>query len=181
MAPTIPTGMPATVQAGDTVQWTQAFDDFPPSEGWTVAIALRGASKLDATATARTADYLFTLPAADTAPLAPGTYTWAIYATLASARYVAASGVVVVETDLQAAVRYQTFDETHLAAIEAEITARLSGTGSAHEGYTIAGRQIAKVPLRDLYRMRATYQARVWRQQHPGMASPMVQVTFPGG
>src|SRR6185437_3193062 len=72
--------------------------------------------------------------------------------------------------DSSPAGAFQTFEEKTLAAIEAVITARVSGTGPSAdiEAYQIAGRAVTKMSMTELLRLRGTYRAVVWRQQHPG-------------
>lgn len=91
--------------------------------------------------------------------------------------------VIIVEPSVasSAAGAFQSFEEKTLAAIEAAIVARTTGTGVSPdiESYHIAGRAVMKMSLTDLYRIRGTLRAVVWRMQHPGKLSMPRKVTFP--
>lgn len=75
---------------------------------------------------------------------------------------------------------FQTFEEKTLAAIEAVITARMNGGSPSAdiEAYHIAGRAVTKISPTELLRLRGTYRALVWRQQHPGKLSKPRKVEF---
>lgn len=78
-----------------------------------------------------------------------------------------------------AAGAFQSFEEKQLAWIEAAITARSAGTSSPDiEAYHIAGRSVSKMSLADLYKLRGTLRAVVWRMQHPGKLSVPRRVRF---
>ena len=87
--------------------------------------------------------------------------------------YDADSGTLVVTPNLavEAASDQRTHAEKMLAVIEAEIQARIDGTGSAHDAYGIAGRSIQKLKMTELEAMRAKYGAEVARQRNGGVAN----------
>jgi hypothetical protein len=82
--------------------------------------------------------------------------------------------------DTSPAGAFQTFEEKTLAAIEAVIAARVSGSGPSAdiEAYHIAGRAVTKMSLTELLRVRGMYRAVVWRQQHPGKLGKPWKVDF---
>jgi hypothetical protein len=90
--------------------------------------------------------------------------------------------VIIVEPSVatSAAGAFQTFEEKTLAAIEAAIVARTTGSGYSPdiEAYHIAGRAVTKMSLTELYRVRGTLASVVWRQQHPGKLSKPRKVVF---
>jgi hypothetical protein len=62
-----------------------------------------------------------------------------------------------------------------LLLVETEIQARIDGTGSAHESYTIGTRQLNKIPLEgpnSLTALRVQYQLEVQRQRNGGRLPP---------
>lgn len=91
--------------------------------------------------------------------------------------------VIIVEPSVKtsAAGTFQTFEEKTLAALEALIVARTTGTtySADIEAYHIAGRAVTKMSLTELYKLRGTLRAVVWQQQHPGKLSKSWHVTFP--
>jgi len=122
--------------------------------------------------------YTVTVAPAKTAGLAAGSYKWQSYATLAGNRYTVDTGVFTLVQNLSAVTgaAAQTHAEAVLVKIEAEIVARLAGDGSSHEHYTINNRQIQKIPILTLMRLRAIYQSKVYRLQNPGSLRPRCSV-----
>jgi len=47
------------------------------------------------------------------------------------------------------------------------------------ESYSIAGRSISKIPVRELMELKGRYEYLVWRQRNPGQFSQSVDVEFP--
>jgi hypothetical protein len=44
--------------------------------------------------------------------------------------------------------------------------------------YQIAGRQITKIPIRELYGLRSLYRAEVWKERHPNRSNPTRAIAF---
>lgn len=178
---------PVDFMAGDTVTWEKALSDYSPADGWVLSYALAGPSIVDGTkvtVTPGTVDWTVTLPGTLTAPLLPGTYRWTAFATLAGVRNVVDEGVFSVRPD---AAKIASAVVSHaakmLAALEAEILARVSPTasnpvGSAHDSYSINGRSIAKMKMGELEQLRDRYTTEVWRERNPSSASPSRVVRF---
>ena len=137
--PTIPTTEPTTLASGTTWQWTKSLSDFPASAGL-ARVSLAGATSLSFAATATGDVYAVTVPAAVTEDVTAGTYQWLARLTLGGVVYDADSGTLVVTPNIavDAASDQRTHAERMLAAIEAELQARIDGTGSAHDAYSIA-------------------------------------------
>lgn len=191
MAPTTPTGAPSTAVAGDSWRWRIAdLADYPQAEGWSLKYRILGKSRLstDVSPTFQSSGddaqhWLVTIPLADTAALLPGRYRL-IARMVGSGAYAGreetvADSVLTVQPDPRtaAAGELQTHAEKLLALVESEIEARLTGTGSAHEGYTIEGRAITKIPLTELTRLRAKYASAV-RQERSGRVGRRVEAVF---
>ena len=101
--------IPSTLRAGDTLSATWSDPDHPATAGWVLRLTLiNSAARYQANAAASGADHVLTVPAGTTTAWAPGTYTWAVDATLAGARATVASGTVQVLPDLAAATTYDT-------------------------------------------------------------------------
>src|SRR5512146_889492 len=174
MAPQVPVGEPKALQAGITWSWKRSeSSDFPIADSWVYTYYLTGKTSLSFAATNGTNDFTVTVTAATTASVAAGNYKWQLRASLAGAVYLVDEGEFVVEADtaVSAASDQRTFAEKQLALVESEIAARLDGTGSGNEGYTIGTRQITKIPIKELHTLRAWYAAEVQRQRLGRMAS----------
>lgn len=159
MAPPIPTGEPQQLVAGDTWTWQRSVPEYPATDGWTLAYAFRGAASIDAVADAGGAGYTVTVPAAQTAGLAEGTYEWVAFVTNAGGeRYTVAAGRVAVLanfTKLSGADR-QHHVERALALIETQIEQLLA---SPIESGTAEQTTFAKRPLTELRIERNLYRA----------------------
>lgn len=183
MAPTVPATEPQILVAGDTWAWTKTLSDYPPAEGWTLGYAIRGQSVLantDVVVVTSGAGYSITVAKAKTAPLIAGAYKWQSFVDGSGAHagehYTVEEGVFTVEPNLSAVVDNSavTHVERMIARIDAEIEARLSGNGGAHESYSINGRSIAKIQMKELMNMGGIYRARLHRLRNQGALGPSV-------
>lgn len=172
MAYDVPCSEPTLLRAGDSWRWDRTFADYPVSEGWVLSYAFLSLS--DATAAGKltwdanwvTDDgitFSVAIPATATATLSAGAWRWAAFVTLDDDRFTAAEGTVQVESNLAtaAAGAEVTWASEMLAVVRAEIQARINGTGSAHEGYTIGDRALNKMSMAELNKMEASLSARV--------------------
>lgn len=171
--------MPAYFVAGTTWQWTQRLYDvvsgaeFATADAGTVKFHLNGKVSLEFSASDNgDGQWLFSLaptatPGTDDIPL-DGNYRWHILGTLATKVYSLGSGVIAVTgyPDTANASDNRTHAEKMLALIEAELQARVPGTGAAVDAFTIGTRQFQNVPLKDLEALRAKYAAEVAIQRY---------------
>lgn len=180
MAPLTPTGVPAQVIAGDTWKWRiQDLQDYPFSESWQLLYEFVGIAALHITQAmvvyastgADAGFWVITVPLGSTT-IAAGRYRllgrMVGSGTYAGLEYTISDDVVVLIANPRTAAAgdFQTQAEKMLAKIDAEISARLSGTaGSAHESYQVDGRALNKVTLHDLNRLRGKYAGRVYREK----------------
>jgi hypothetical protein len=176
VAPSVPTVVPSSFRAGDTVRFTRGYADFPAGDGWTAKLTLAGPSKVSVDASASGNDFSFTLTAAQTANLLPGTYTLQVTAALSGARYTAESAVVTVEADVQAATAgaLEHQDEKELRLLNAELLARAEND---HTEYAIDGRSLKRESLESLRAWRDTLRERI-AQRRRGTVR-MAAVRFP--
>lgn len=184
MAPTVPTGEPERLTAGDTWQWTRSFSTYPISEGWGLSYAINGAEALPWDASWVTDDgstFTVLIPAAST-ELPAGRYEWAAILTgsgsYAGQRYVGASGVLVVDPNpaTQEDGDRQTHAEKMVASLEAAIEGRATNDVLA---YSLAnGRSVQMSEPAELLKWLNFYKAQVWQEQHPGQSLPGRVVRF---
>jgi hypothetical protein len=179
VAPTVPAGEPVALAAGTTWTWSQSWADFPPGDGWSVTYYAAGPSSFSVTTTPRTSDYLALKAATDTAILLPGVYFWEARASLSGAVYVAGTGTFAVSasTNVEAESDQRTHAQIMLARVEAELEARILGTGSAHESYGNGDQSITKLSIEALKALRTTYSLEVQRQANGGQL-PSYEVSF---
>ena len=186
MAPTTPTGPPSQATAGDTWRWkVEDSADYPQSEGWSLKYELVGASTLSVVPVFQTSGddvdtWLTVLTLADTKGLTPGTYQL-IGRMVGSGDYTGREDPysrhdLQVLQDPRTAYdgEFQTHEERALVVIEAAIEGRLT---KDMESYSIGGRSITKIPIRELIGLRAKYRASINSQRYGTIGRP-VEVRF---
>lgn len=165
--------IPSEIISGDSVTWVDDSTNDRQgnaitSANWSLAYFIRGAAQLSLTATGSGLGWSTTMTAAQSKTLAPGVYYWQASASNGSQRITLGTGTVKVLQDLSALGAAATYDgrstaEQALAAIDAEITARLSG-GMAEE-YTIGNRSLRKTSMKDLIALQSRYKTIVTRER----------------
>lgn len=189
--PTVPVGEPAVIQAGSTVVFdvpdvTTELGRFVPSDGWTLTYYLTSSSaQISAAADIATAgNWRLTLSATATAALSADGDTveavaWVAIASQDSESYPVRNGRLTLQpSPLQQTSGATTHAERALSLIEAAIEGRLP-TGM--ESYQVQGRAISKIPIADLYKLRASYRAEVRRQRFGSAGTMQVVFSRPGG
>ena len=182
MAPTTPDGPPSQAVAGDSWRWRVGdVADYPQSEGWALKYELLGDSTLSISPTFQTSGddlnhWLVSEATTDTDDLSPGDYRL-IGRMVGSGDYsgreetVHESVLVVVQDPRTASPGdFQSHEERTLAVVEAAIEGRLT---KDMESYSIAGRSIQKIPVRELIGMRAKYRAAVQTQRTGRLGRPV--------
>ncbi len=200
----IPNAEPRELIAGDTWVWNRRFEDFPSGGAtpWTLTYYIRGASILNVVAGADPDGLTFNIvvPATgtgSTAAIVPGSYVWVAKVSNSATGEV----YTVAQGDFQILANYATASagqlqpnaEIMLAAVEAEIAARLglsassnggpassaTSPGSAHNEMRVGDRQLAKIPLggpEGLYTLRARYKNEIAMLENGGMLPPIAAV-----
>lgn len=159
-----PTTEPTTVNAGDTVRWTKSLADYPASSGWGLTYTLlNAAGKITITSTASGDAHAVHVPAATTANWAAGEYAWRAQATLAGDAYTVAEGRITVKPSFSAA----TLDTRSSArkALEAVDAYLADPNNLAAAEYEIAGRQLRRHALADLWKHRDRLRFEVSREE----------------
>lgn len=178
--PQVPISFPSYFNAGTTLKVDRFFTDYPASD-WTYTWYLVGASVLSVQATSDTngVDFHLVVSAEQTATLTPGAYKFVGRLTASDGEVVdVENGRIMVNPDpalLQPGDAVSNEEKT-LAVIEAAIAGRLT---KDMESYSIGGRSVTRIPIKDLLQLRGTYRSLVWRQRNPGMLTVPVDVNFP--
>lgn len=185
MAPILATTEPTTATAGATWTWAISSSTYSASEGWTLSYAIAGASTLlwsSGYATTSGETRTVVIPSTETAKFAAGRYEvtriWTGSGTYAGRVYVEPCDPLTVAANptLAAPGDRISFAEANLAAVEKAITARLAG--DQPEEYTIGGRSVRKIDLKQLYALRGSLSAELWRLRNPGRAFRSMGVRF---
>lgn len=140
---TTPTSVPASIRAGDTVEWITSEPDYPASDGWALSWRLiNAAGKIDITSTASGADHAVSVAASESDGWATGQYDWVCLATKGAARKTVSSGKTEILPDLAAlstGFDTRTTAKKLLDAVEDALLKRASRTDLEYE---IAGRRL---------------------------------------
>lgn len=187
--PQIPTSLPSLITAGTTFKVDRSFSGYANTD-WQYELILAGDYKLAKVATADPDGLVFhiVLTPEDTGKLNPAGGSALAYSYIerltaldsSGEKFVVASGQIMVEPDLGAlndgdAV---TDEEKTLRAIKNEIKSRLTDQRSI-ENYSIGGRSLSKIPMRELVELRGLYTRLCWKQRNPGAFSAPIDVVFP--
>lgn len=135
------TAVPAQLTQGDSYRLTLSPSDYPASAGWTLSLAVAGATEADWTSTPSGDAHAFTLTAASTQTLAPGTYTYRVRATNAPDVETFERGTLTVLADVGRAASgsLQSYAERMLTICK---QARESILAGESRGFMIDGRQM---------------------------------------
>jgi len=164
MSATIPTTEPSSFRAGDLLAWTKSLPDYPANQGWALSYTLINASsKITINASASGADFSVSVPAATTAPYAPGSYQWMARASKALQIVTVASGTIDILTNLATATTFdfRSHARTMLDAIEAAFEGKASSTQLS---YSIAGRTVENLTPEQLIKWRSFYKMEVAKE-----------------
>lgn len=164
----IPTNEPQEVDAGDRVQWTRELSDWSAADSFvlTYYLILADATSAKETITAAGSGTTHTVDEAPatTAAWAAGIYRWRAYVDDGTTRCLIDSGTLKVHPDFEilGATDQRTHAKVTLDAIEAVIEGRAT---ESHMAYSIAGRQLSKIPLSELTAFRDQYRGEVVREE----------------
>lgn len=159
------TSIPATMRAGDSVNWLLSFAGYPATDGWTLAVTLiNHAGKETIAGTASGDSFAVTVPAATTADWDVGVYAWAALITLGADRVTAGIGQIEVLADLGTLTTHdrRTNAEICLANIEAVIQGKATVDNLEYE---VNDRRLKKYSWAELLQARAHFKAEVAREQ----------------
>lgn len=158
--------IPAQFVAGDTVEFTDSYEDYPASDGWTLTYVLRGASSLNATGTADGDEWTVTFSANQTALLQPGRYEYAAFVSLDGERYTVANGRVDVRPNLITAMAGDKVSrlEKLVAVLDEAILGRYTDD---MQSFSISGRNLTLIPISELRMHRGEYARELWRLKNP--------------
>jgi len=171
------TSLPESFAAGTTVTYRKQLSDYPAGDGWTFTLYLAGANVAKVEATTEDDDFIITIDASTTDGIAAGLYHYAERVSKDGAVYEVDAGVVTLLPDLTKATDQsaQEWTERAIEALRAHIEGRLP---SGMESYSIAGRAVSKLPLREAVSMLRTLEAQLERLKHPGAVGDTIYVEF---
>ena len=178
MTTTLPTSEPTAFSAGDLVQWTKVFQDYPSADGWIVAYRLLLPTAVNATVTVADGVYTITVAAADTAAIVAQTVVRLVgYATNGTDRKTVFDGYVTIRPNPATATAANL--ETHESRCLALIEAAIEGDLPTHmKEYQVDGKRVYRLEPKELLALRDKYRILVWRQRNPGKSFPSHAVRF---
>jgi hypothetical protein len=173
--------LPDQFAAGTTVCYRRRLTAYPATAGWTLRLHLAGASVLAVTAVADGDDFLITIEAIATqGDFAAGLYKWVERISNAGGEvYEVGRGTVTVLPDLTVATEgsEQEWIERAIAMLRAHIEGRLP---AGMESYQIAGRVVAKMPIKEAVSLLSSLESRLAGLKNPGFVTRPVLVSFTG-
>lgn len=174
--------VPNSIVSGDswTTTYTPTNQDYAPSNGWTLTLALRGESVADFTATTVDNTYKFDLSNTQLS-LIPGVYIYTVYLSNTGKRITVDTGNVNITPDVTATV-IGTDNRTHeakmLALIEKHLELRAIGQID-HLLTTIDGKTLQRMNTNDVLDLRNRYRSMVQRQ-NAGLWPKAIKYWFQG-
>jgi hypothetical protein len=163
MAFTIPEIEPLNIAAGDRVQWTRTFSDFPAT-AWTLTYYLRAnlpGGQIDITASASGSSYSVDIPTTSTEGYMPGLYYWSAFVSASGDRKLVAQGRIEIlenPAGIVIPVDKRSHARRTLEAIKAVIERRATTDQQAYV-FQAVGRSVTKMPIKDLLDFLSYYQA----------------------
>lgn len=161
--------MPPALDAGTSLHVVLAYPDFPAS-AWTAELWLGGGAlvapvKADGTPLSDAFDFEFA--AAETSAWVAGVYQWQVRVTSSSGVLTADRGQLTVRPNLATALAgdLQPWEERALAAVTKVIEGRIDADV---QQFTIAGRLVEQIPVKELFAIRRRLKAALTRARHPG-------------
>lgn len=185
--PTVPTGFPTRLTAGDTVvfddgPFSDARGTFGSADGYTQSYRLTTPHQsLTVTSATYGAGWRTTITASETASLTDQheqeaiRLRWTAYVTLSGEQYTIRSGEATLAPNPATLGPYASHNEKALAAIRAAIAGRLT---SDIENYQIGGRAVSKIPVRELVALEGIYVAKVEAERSGGQLGRGVELHF---
>jgi hypothetical protein len=163
--------IPDTLRAGDTISWTESISDYPASDGWTLAFALRAKDLPPITITASTSgsDYAIAITAPTSKAYNPGIYSWQAYVSKGTSpdfteKYSIEMGRIEILPNLTIATS-ETELRSHAKKVLDAIEALLEGKAGADVlSYSIGGRSISKMAPEELIKWRSFYKTEYERE-----------------
>jgi len=171
------TELPESFEAGTTVSYRKAFSSYPASE-WTLTLYLAGASVTEIEATPDSDDFVVTIsPAGTSGSFVDGVYEWVERVSKGDEVYTVDSGVVHITPNLAEAAPgdRQSWLERSIVVLKAHVEGRMT---AGMESYSIAGRAVSKMPIKDAVSLLTSLEARLARLQQPSKVSRSVLVQF---
>ncbi|MCX8016441.1 MAG: DUF1822 family protein [Rhodocyclaceae bacterium] len=160
----IPTTEPTTVNAGDTVRWLRKLPEYPASDGWVLTYTVLNASgKITITASANGDDHFVSVPATTSASWPAGEYAWRARVSRAGDVYTVAEGRITVRPSFaEATLDARSTARRALEAVEAYLA---DPNNVAAAQYEIAGRQLRRYTLTELWMHRDRLKLEVLREE----------------
>lgn len=158
----IPTTEPLSFRAGDLVQWTKSFSDYPASDSYVLEYYLSTESESQTiTTTASGDDHLATITAADSAAWSAGLYRYQARIEKTTEIYTVGEGMITVYADMSAETSGLAITGANALTpqqqrifwmgVRANIMDLLDGKVLADNAtYSIAGRSLSKYDFDEL-------------------------------
>jgi hypothetical protein len=173
------TDFPSTITQGDSFTFTTSIDEYPPTDGYTLNLAIRGLSSADIVATTLASDYIIDIPTSISSTLTPGTYKAIFFATKGIERITLYSKSLEVLEDpiLMGNIDMRSHEQIMLDAIEAFIEKRATQGQLDHLSTEIDAKKLQRMSMTDLVALRDHYKSKVMVQTNKAPRKFLYQFT----
>lgn len=153
------TTMPASLVAGETLNYRASVADYPASAGWVLTLYINpraGGTAHNLSSTADGDEHLLQAASSTTAAWVAGKYAWEIWAALGSERYRLEAGQLqVLPSLIGAAAGLDTRSEAEVALDNVRQTIRGTATTGVLS-YEINGRQLRRYAMTELLALQSS-------------------------
>ena len=160
------TNFPSTITQGDSFTFTTPIEEYPPTAGYTLNLAIRGLSSVDIIAATLLSDYIIDIPSSVSSTLTPGTYKAIFFVTKGIERVTLYSKSLEVLEDpiLIGNIDMRSHEQIMLDAIEAFIEKRATQGQLDHLMSEIDAKKLQRMSMTELVALRDHYKAKVIAQ-----------------
>lgn len=164
----LPEYEPERIAVGETAEWRKVLPDFSPADGWTLTYYFRGAGRgFDQVATADGSGYKIVVASSVTALMSAGKYYFEARVANGSEEHEVARGELLAVLSIKGMATTATLDDRSQAQkILDAIDAMAVGKATLdQQSYQIGTRQLARIPISELIKLRSTYAQLVARER----------------
>ncbi|HEX3560370.1 MAG TPA: hypothetical protein VHU19_14275 [Pyrinomonadaceae bacterium] len=164
----LPEYEPERIAIGETAEWRKVVPDFPPGEGWTLTYYVRGAGRgFDQAGVTDGDGYKIVVANTVTALMSAGKYYFEARVSNGSEEHEVARGEMLAVLSIKGMATTATLDDRSPAQqILDAIDAMAVGKATLdQQSYQIGTRQLARIPISELLKLRSTYAQLVARER----------------
>ena len=150
---------PVELALGESFSWVSSFASRSAADGWTCSVYFRGPEEVDVVGVVDGSSFSFAFTTSTFGRA--GAYQWQAIASKAAERVVVDGGKLWLVANLEESTNLGD-QATHAERMVSRLEAALEGTADRNVlSYTIAGRSIERIPIKELESMLGRYRRRM--------------------